>query len=837
MNRKKSKTMNIENLKKQLNQLWPHLAIVLGFVVLSAIYFYPVMEGKELPQMDNTHAYGAAQELKQYEKETGEQAQWTDSMFGGMPAYQIKGDASNNIFHAMSKWVRLGLPYTTIAIVFLYMLGFYLLMVSLKMNKWVAVAGAVAFAFGSYNLIIIIAGHITKAYAIAVMPAVIAGVMMTFNAEGMRGRIVGGIYTAVALGIEVAYNHVQITYYLAIALIPLVVAKLIYAQKDKKMGEYGKSIGVLAVAAMLAVLPGVTNLWTTYEYGKYSIRGASELTQKNGEAKQDAGLDREYAFSWSYGVHETPTLLIPNIVGGASEAIGYDNKAVQKMDGQLRDIVAQQASKYWGGRAFTSGPVYVGAVICFLFFLGCFYYEGREKWWLIAATVLSIMLAWGKNFALFNDLMFDYFPLYNKFRTVEMALVIATVTIPLLGMLGLKEIWENPERIKYEAGKFFSAIGLTAGVALLIAMAPTLFYDFMSEAELMQFAEMVKENPVYATLQQGIIDARIELTRTDAMRTAVFVILASSALWFFSTRKLNENIAMATIVVLILIDLWQIDKRYISDKNFEKKSDRKEFVMSAADKAILADKEPHRVMSLYANPFNEVYTSYYHHSVGGYHGAKLRRYQDVIDRYMSAEYQTLQGALRSQDYESIEKTLASATSLNMLNTKYFIYNPQQQPMVNPYAMGAAWIVEKVKSVGSADEAIAAIGSEDLRRVAVVESEKAKSEADSTASIRRTKYVPDAVEYESHSSKDVVVVFSEIYYDKGWKAYIDGEEAEIMHADYILRALNLPAGDHKIRFEFRPESYRLGNMVSMAGSVLVVLLIIGAAVMGLKKKAE
>ena len=818
------------NLKKLLSH-WPHLAIIVGFVVLSAAYFFPVVEGMHLPQMDNTHAIGAAQELKQYEQATGEKAQWTDSMFGGMPAYQIKGDASCNVFHTINAWLRLGLPYTTIAILFLYMVGFYVLLISLKMNKWIAVAGAVAFAFGSYNLIIIMAGHITKAYAIALMPAVIAGVMLTFSGK----RIVGAIFTMVALGLQLAYNHVQITYYLALALIPLVVAQLVFAIKDKNLPEFGKSIGALAIAVVLAILPGLTNLWTTYEYGKYSIRGASELTSNNASGeKRDTGIDKDYAFSWSYGVHETPTLFIPNVVGGASELIGYDNKAVQKLDSQLRPVVAEQVSAYWGGRSFTSGPVYIGAVVFFLFFLGCFYYNGREKWWLIAATIFSIFLAWGKNFALFNDFMFYYFPFYNKFRTVEMALVIATVTMPLLGMLGLKEIWDNPERIRYETGKFFAAIGLTAGVSLLIAAVPTLFYDFLTPDEQSQFATMTQQNPIYIALQQGIVDARMYLTRSDAMRSAVFILLASSALWFFSTRHLSDKIAFATIITLILIDLWQIDKRYLSEKNFERSSVRTSFVLSDADKFIQADKEPHRVMALYTNPFNEVYTSYFHQSVGGYHGAKLRRYQDVIDRYLGAEYQAVAGALQSQDIEGIEKTLSTATALNMLNTKYLIYNPKQKPIFNPYALGAAWRVSEVVVADTPDDAIRLIGETDLANVAVIENAQATSHPDSLASIVRTSYAPDALEYKSKSQTDCVVVFSEIFYDKGWKAFIDGEETEILHADYILRALQVPAGEHSIRFEFRPQSYVVGNIISAIASVVVVLLLIGAIVLKCKK---
>lgn len=814
------------NIKKLVNYL-PHLAIIAAFAIISAIYFFPVTQGKDLQQMDNTHAIGAANELKQYEAETGEKAQWTNSMFGGMPAYQIKGDASTNIFHDFTRILRFGLPYTTIAILFMYMLGFYLLMLNLKMNQWVAIAGAMAFALGSYNIIIIIAGHITKAYAIALMPVVLGGIMMIFNGK----KVFGGVYTAVALGMEIAYNHVQITYYLALTIMVLVIAKLTYAIKDKALAEFWKSLGTLAAATLLAILPGVTNLWTTYEYGKYSIRGASEISSKSdSEGKKDSGLDKDYAFSWSYGVHETPTLLIPNVVGGASEVIGYDNKTVARMDPQIRDIVAKQMPKYWGGRAFTSGPVYVGAIVCFLFFIGCFYYEGREKWWLIAATVFSIFLAWGKNFAVFNDLMFDYFPLYNKFRTVEMALVIATVTMPLLGMLGLKEIWDNPERIKYEKGKFFGAMGLSAGAALLIGIFPTAFYDFMSKDEIAQFADLVQQNPVYDTLRQAIIDARIELTRNDALRSAVFVILASSALWFMSVRKLTDKIAMSTIILLIVIDLWQIDRRYLGNEHFtDNASTNKVFVESPADKFILADKEPHRVMSVYTNPFNEVYTSYYHQSVGGYHGAKIRRYQDIIDNYLGGEYQTLVGALRSNDNPEaqIASVLESATALNMLNTKYIIYNPNANPIYNKNAMGAAWFVDNVVNVDNADEAISALRKYDLKRTAIVENAKATSLPDSTATIERTMYSPDKLEYSTSASNARLAVFSEIYYEAGWKAYIDDVETPILRADYILRAVNVPAGNHVIRFEFKPQSYSTGNVISTIGSILIVIFIIGA----------
>ncbi len=813
---------------KKIVSLWPHALVLIGFIVLSFVYFSPVIKGKTLPQMDNIHAEGAAHELVEYQKQTGEKAQWTDSMFGGMPAYQIKSDSSSNVFYHLTHAIQLGLPYTTVAILFLYLVGFYVLLLSLGVGRNVAIVGAVAFALGSYNIIIIAAGHITKCYAIAMMPLVIGGVLMTFGGK----RILGAIFTMVALGLELAFNHVQITYYLALALALLVIFELVLAIREKKLKDFGISMAFLAGASLFAVLPSTTNLWTTYEYGAYSIRGKSELKTADGQ-KESSGLDKDYALSWSYGVGETPTLLIPNVVGGASAAIGTKLKTVQDADPQIAQVVAQQ-SAYWGGRGFTSGPVYVGAIVCFLFFIGCFFYQGKAKWWLVAATIFSIFLAWGKNFPLLTDFMFYHFPLYNKFRTVEMALVIATVTIPLLAMLGLKAIYDNPEDVKYRPGKFFAALGLSAGVALVFALCPTLFYDFLDPREAAQFAELKAQNPVYGTLEQTLIDARVELTRSDAMRSVVLIMLASSALWFCSVRKINANIMVATVGVLTLFDLWAVDRRYLSTDNFVSRSESQRFTLSEADKAIKADKTPHRVMALYTNPFNEVYTSYHHHSIGGYHGAKLRRYQDLIDANLAPEWQGLVSALQRQDYAAIDAAMAASPALNMLGCRYMIYNPQQRPLVNRYAFPEAWFVSNVRSVATPDEALAAIKTDDLRSVAIVEA--AADEAftpDSTATIRQTAYAPDRLTYESVSANDAMAVFSEIFYPAGWVATIDGAEATILRADYTLRALRIPAGQHTIEFSFQPQSFRVGNIISVAASVLVVLLIIAGVVLSLR----
>ena len=814
---------------KKIVALWPHALVLIGFIALSFAYFSPVIKGKTLPQMDNIHAEGAAHELVEYQKLTGEKAQWTDSMFGGMPAYQIKSDSSHNVFYHLTHAIQLGLPYTTVAILFLYLVGFYVLLLSLGARRNIAIVGAVAFALGSYNIIIIAAGHITKCYAIAMMPLVIGGVLMTFGGK----RILGAVFTMVALGLELAFNHVQITYYLALALALLVIFELVVAIRAKQLKDFGLSMAFLAAATLFAVLPSTTNLWTTYEYGAYSIRGKSELKAVDGQ-KESSGLDKDYALSWSYGVGETPTLLVPNVVGGASQPIGSNLKSLQNADPQIAKIAAQQ-SAYWGGRGFTSGPVYVGAIICFLFFIGCFYYQGRLKWWLIAATIMSILLAWGKNFPILTDFMFYHFPLYNKFRTVEMALVIATVTIPLLAMLGLKAIYDNPEDVKYHPGKFFGALGLSAGVALIFAIAPTLFYDFLDPREAAQFVELKSQNALYASLEQAIIDARVELTRSDAMRSVVLIVLASSALWFCSVRRINANIMVATVGVLTLFDLWAVDRRYLSSDNFVSRSESQRFTLSEADKLIKADKTPHRVMALYTNPFNEVFTSYHHHSIGGYHGAKLRRYQDLIDSHLAPEWQSIVNALQNQDYQGIETAMANSPALNMLGCRYMIYNPQQRPLVNRHAFPEAWFVSNVRSVDTPDDALAAIGSTDLRSVAILESQSDETfTPDSTATLRQTAYAPDRVVYESSSANDALAVFSEIYYPAGWVATIDGVESPILRADYLLRALRIPAGNHTIEFAFRPQSFHVGNAISLAASILVALITLAALFLAFKE---
>ena len=820
-----------------LKKGWPYLAAILLFITLSLVYFSPVLEGKRLPQMDDTHAKGMAQELNEYQKETGKIAQWTNSMFGGMPAYNIKVDSSFNIFKKINWYIKFGLPYHTAAIVFLYMLGFYVLLLAFRVDKWLSIAGAIAFGFGSYNIIIIIVGHITKAYTIGMMAPVIAGVIYTYN----RNRIIGGIFTTLALGLNIASSHVQITYYLALLIGLIVISKFVYALKEKEINGFFKTSVILVGALIIAILPGLPDLLTQKEYSEYSIRGKSELKSEDSPGKQSSGLDKDYAFAWSYAVNETWTLMVPDVVGGASRALG-DNEDAQEVirnvrDQQVQKILAQQFTQYWGGRGFTEGPVYIGAIICFLFLLGAFYYKGNDKWWLIAGTLLSLFLAWGKNMAWFNDFMFYHFPLYNKFRTVEMALVIASVTMPLLGFLGLREIYKKPDLIKNDSKWFLIAFGLTGGISLLFYLMPGTFFRFISnmeyEAILNQKAQMPQYAATFDQLIQSLKEARMAMMKTDAIRSFFFILLASGSLWLFATNKLSSKYLTAGLALLILIDLWGVDKRYLNNDNFiSKRKAAETFEKSVADKAILQDKDPYyRVLSIYRDPFKDATTPYYHKSIGGYHGAKMRRYQDLYDRYGYSEVLKLRELLQHGYSEGVDEFLKSATMLNMMNGKYVIFNPGVQPITNPYAMGNAWFVKNVKFVGNANQELDALGIEDLAATAVVDSVFSSVignyKVDSVmGSIQLTDYKPDELTFTTSSNQEQLAVFSDVYYPKGWDVFIDGKKSEIIRADYTLRALMIPAGEHTIEFRFEPQTYKTGVIFAYAGSAIVFFLIIG-----------
>jgi len=828
-------------------KILPHLSILIIFVIISYAYFAPVLEGKVLQQGDFTHAKGAAQELVDYKAKTGLDAQWTNSMFSGMPAYQIKGGTQQNIYYYINNFLRFGLPYTTVAIVFLYLLGFYILLLTLKFNQWLSLIGAIAFAFSTYNFIIIGAGHITKTYAIAYMPLVLAGVMLTFN----KKYLVGGLLTTFALGMEIAANHIQMTYYLMLIIFVMAIVKLIYAFIEKEIKKFLLASSILLVAVILAFLPNITNLWTTYEYGKYTIRGESDLKQAE-TTKQSNGLDPNYAYGWSYGKAETFTLLIPNFMGSssnedlsvnsalyeaASNAKSQNDEFLQKYNLEPQDII-ENAPTYWGEMPFTSGPAYAGAIICFLFVLGLFIVKGPEKWWLLGATILSILLSWGSNLQWFSDFFFYHFPFYNKFRTVSSILVIAGLTMPLLAFLALNEFLKKEiDKTKLIKPVIYS-VAIVGGLAFLFFAIPNAFFKFTTSND-SQYMAYGYPNWFFNALY---ID-RASMLRWDAFRTLILILLAVGTIWLFIKNKIKITVFIALFALLIIFDMWGVAKRYLNSDSFVKKSYAKnEFVESPADEAILKDQNlNYRVLNL-NNPFNEVNTSYFHKSIGGYHGAKLKRYQELVDSCITNDIRKITNVFSSKPTDSLfDIAFKNCRTLNMLNAKYIIYNPSAPPLLNTHAYGNAWFVNEYKLVDDANSEITTTKRVSPWQTAVIDKkfanlvEKYKNNRDTLASIKLIDYKPDYLTYQSTTQKEQLAVFSEIYYDKGWNAYIDGNSVPYFRADYVLRAMLIPAGEHKIEFKFEPKSYYKGQKIALYSSILVILLLLGTLGYGIYKK--
>lgn len=818
---------------------WPHLVVIVLFLLIPIIYFSPVIDGKVLQQYDLTHSIGMAQELKEYHEKTGEYAQWTNSMFSGMPAIHVGPYGKNKtIFDHLRVWFRLGMPSIhPMASVFIYLIGFYILLISLGASPWLSLIGAFAFAFSTYNFNIIAVGHITKTYAIGFMAFVVAGIILTFR----KKYLLGGLITTLGLGLEISSSHMQITYYLFLLVLVIIIVRFIWALVKKEYQTFIKASLILLVAAILAVIPNITNLWSDLAISEQSTRGKSELTiNKNPDEKHSSGLDKDYALDWSYGPAETFSLMIPNVKGGGTKAIGESKVALKNVDDRFKDAVKNQ-NHYWGEKISTAGPVYAGAIIVFLFILGLFIIEGPIKWWILAATVLSIFLAWGKHFIGFTNLFFDYFPFYNKFRTVEMILVIASLCIPLLALLTLKTVVEDPSLFKKKKKQFYIAFGLTGGLSLLFFLFPGIF-NYFSQYELDAFGTQRSQNPQYAGQINMFLDnlkaARISIFRADAIRTLIFISISFGLIWAYATKKVKLNFFLLTIGFLILVDMWGVDKRYLNNDNFiTQRKNKNLFAKSPADEIILQDPDSfYRVLNISTSTFQEVNTSYYHKSIGGYHGAKIRRYQDMIDFYISDNIRSIQNVLQSQPtLEKIDSVLAGLSVINMLNTKYIIYNPDAPPIQNKYNFGNAWFVENIKWVNSADEEILALKSIDPLKTAVINTrfenylKNFKHSAENSGSITLDSYKPDQTIYSVTVKKDQLAVFSEIYYEGGWKAFIDGEPANLVRADYILKALVIPEGTHTVEFKFEFDQFKTVKSISFAGSILVALLIISTIV--------
>lgn len=810
---------------KVLKQFIPYLSAIIIFIVMSFAFMSPVLQGKKIKQNDITIFKGMSKEIADFREKTGEESLWTNGMFGGMPSYQISTLYPNNWIKKVDKLFTLGLPHP-VSLLFLYFLGFYILLLILRIDPWWAIIGAFAFAFSSYFIIILEAGHNSKAHAIAYMAPVIAGIILTY-----RGKyLLGGILTALFAALEISANHLQITYYLLLFILILGIAILVDHIKRKALPNFIKATGVLIFAAILAVLPNITSLLVTSEYAAQSMRGTPELIKEG--SIQTSGLDKDYATQWSYGIGESWSLLFPNVKGGGSGALTANKEAMEHVDPQLKTAISQnRISSYWGDQPFTSGPTYVGAIIVFLFFLGLFYVKGYLKWALVAGTVFSLVLAWGKNFMLPTELFLDYFPLYNKFRAVSMILILAEFTIPILAMLALWKIVKEPKTIQNQKKEFFIAFGLSGGLLLLFYFIPNLFFNFLSQMEADQLS--TNSNPQIVEFVKNMEAARIYIFKADAIRSFLFILLIAVALYTYSIQKINKSILFLITAVLLVADMFTINKRYVNEENFDrKKAVENPYIPSVADKAILNDKSlDYRVLNL-GNPFNDGATSYFHKSIGGYHSAKLARYQDLIDYRLLPEISQLVSSLQDSDGTNPDELFKNLSSINMLNTKYIIYNPQAAPIINPDANGNAWFVKQFEIVENANDEMDRLANTDTKTIALIDKrfeEQVKSLSISfnpENTIELTDYQPNHLIYKTHTDSEQLAVFSEIYYDKGWNAYIDGELKPHFRSDYTLRAMIVPAGMHTIEFKFEPKSYYRGEKIALFGSVLLLLAFIG-----------
>jgi len=816
--------------KFQLKKTLPYIIGILIFVLITMIYFNPLILGKKLQQADIKNFKGMSKEIVDFRDKTGDEPLWTNSMFGGMPAYQISVKYKTNFVRFFDDFFKIGLRNPA-GLVFLYFLGFFFLLIVLKVDPWLCIVGAIAFAFSSYFFIIIEAGHNTKAHAIGYMAPVLAGIILTF-----RGKyILGGILTALFLALELEAGHPQITYYLLLIVIILGIFEIEYSIKEQTYLHFLKSLGILIAAAILAVLTVSTNLWATYEYSKTTIRGKSELT--NNKENKTSGLDKDYATAWSYGVSESFSLMIPNTKGGATGVLGNNKKAMKNVDSQFKNPVAQQ-NQYWGDQPFTSGPVYAGAIIIFLFILGLFIVKGRFKWVLLTATILALFLSWGKNFMPLTDFFLDYVPGYNKFRAVSMTMVIAELCIPLLAILAVNEILKDPGIIKKFKNKFFIALGLTGGLSIIFYLLPDTFFGFLSQMEIEQFDKyrQSESNTQHLDLFMANLEtARITIFRSDTLRSFFFIIAGATTIWLFSIKKINKSIFILILGALFLIDLVPISQRYLNNDNFVRKSKvEKPFQATIADQEIIKDTDPNfRVLNMAVSTFNDASTSYFHKSIGGYHGAKLRRYQELIEHNITVEQQKIIEIFSGNpNYSEVTEGLSKLSVLNMLNTKYIISDPAQAPIRNIFAYGNAWFVDNYIIAENADEEIDLLNKYNLKQSAVVDKRFEQQLTgyqfgiDSTANIKLTHYKPNELKYKFNSGKDQLAVFSEIYYEKGWNAYVDEKLTPHFRTDYVLRAMIIPAGEHEIVFKFEPKVYSIGESISLISSLLLIILLIG-----------
>ena len=824
----------------------PDVVVVLVFAIISFAYFLvPVTQGKILFQHDASAGVGSAQELTEYQNRTGETTRWTNSIFGGMPTYQMSPsyqstDGLSQVMNAYHLW----LP-DNVWFLFAYLLGFYILLRAFDFRQTLAALGSIMWAFSSYFLIIIAAGHLWKVMALAYLPPMIAGIVLAYRGRYLSGFIVTALFTA----FEIKANHVQMTYYYLFIILFMVIAYLVKAVREKQLAGFMKSTGVVAAAAVIGIAINLSSLYHTWQYQKESMRGKSELVKKDAANQTSSGLDRDYITQWSYGIDETLTLLVPNAKGGATVPLSKNATAMAKADPQIQSMIPQlydAIPQYFGTQPGTSGPVYVGAFVLFLFILGLFIVRGSMKWALLAATVLSVLLAWGHNFMGFTNFFLDYIPMYAKFRTVASILVIAEFTIPLLAALALKKIVDEPEVLTKQMKFVYTSLALTAGVALLIALFPGMMEPFVSDQERQMITSIQgMDGNTANTILANIAAMREAMVSADAWRSVIVILIGFALLFLYKMKKLRADYMVICMAVLCLVDMWQVDKRYLNDEMFVPKSERDmPHQATSTDLAIMKDKSlDYRVLNLASNTFNENETSYFHKSIGGYHPAKLRRYQEMIDAYIAPEMQkTMQAIAAAGGNMQAVDGVKIFPVLNMLNTKYFILPLQggtTAPIQNPYAQGNGWFVNKLNYVDDANAEYAEVGKIDVRHEAVADKkfEAALGQAkanDSTAIVKLDKYEPNNLQYTVNSKNGGVVVFSEIYYP-GWTATIDGQPAELGRVNYILRAVSVKPGKHTVVLDFHPTSISTTETIAYIAIVILFLAIAGAGYMEWRKK--
>ncbi len=808
----------------------PDVLAVAFFAIVSVAYFWsPILDGKVLTGVDHSAALGSGVEMQQYTAtHGGKRTRWTNTIFSGMPTYQMSPSYdSTRLLSQAERVYQLWLPEVA-AWVFMMLLGFYILLRAFDFRTWMAALGAVLWAFSSYYFIIIAAGHIWKLLTLCFIPPTIAGVVLCYRGKYLWGMVVTAIFTA----LQILSNHVQMSYYFLFVVLFVALAYLIYYVRAREYAAFLRASACALAGALLGICINISNLYHTYEYSKETMRGKTELTGKTkDEANQTSGgLERSYITAWSYGIGETWTLLVPNAKGGASVPLTRSKEAMEKADNRFLPLY-QQLGQYWGEQPGTSGPVYVGAFVLFLFVLGLFIVKGPLKWCLLAATCLSVLLSWGKNFMPFTDLFLDYVPMYDKFRTVASILVIAEFTIPLLGMMALKRLVDEPDFLRGRTGNFpnmgflYISLALTGGACLLFWLMPDAFFgNYVSSGERMAIEGLAEYGWPVQDVLRNLGEMRRAVFAADALRSLIIVAMGFAVLMVYRWRRIGNLSMVGCLTVLCLADMWGVNKRYLNNDMFVRPTPPQQSIpMTTADAMILEDTDKYyRVLNLTVNTFNDNTTSFYHKSIGGYHAAKLRRYQELIEAHIGREMQSL---------DSVE-SLADCGVLNMLNTKYIIVDPDGAPVLNPYANGNAWFVDEVEYVADADAEIGALRRLDTRRRAVAdrrfEGVLGKARADSTASAVLTEYEANTLAYEVSSERGGVLVFSDIYYP-GWTCEVDGKPVEIGRVDYVLRAIGVEAGRHEVVMKFYPQTLRTTETVAYVAWGVLVLLFLGLLV--------